>query len=186
MTALGTVALATLGVARAAIEFVGILATPQRTLFALTNTDSGKTAWIETGKEFDGFKVIRFDAAVDTLTIVGAVGQETQLRLKDDAKIKSARLDLSGTITFGIGEQLEVVRATLPFGEETVLPLKDGLVCKVTPHRLENGHLEFRAVFERVLAENKSERIAAPRVTVLPGRPFSIKIGDIGFSFSPK
>jgi hypothetical protein len=173
------------GVAHAAIEFVGLLATPQRTLFALTNTESGKTAWVELGKGFDNYTVARFDAPAETLTLTSA-GKETQLRLKDDAKIKSARLDLSGTISFGIGEQLEVVRATLPFDEETVLPLKDGMVCKVTPHRLENGHLEFRAVFERILAENKTERIAAPRVTVLPGRPFSIKIGDVGFSFSPR
>jgi hypothetical protein len=173
------------GAARAAIEFTGILATPQKSLFALADTDTGKTEWVGVGRTFSGQTVTSFDAASETLTLTqGDI--ITRIRLKNDAKIQSARLDLAGTITFGVGEKVEVVRAMLPYGVETVLPLKDGVLCKLTPQRLEDGNLRFRAVFERVLAPNKTERIAVPSVTVLPGHPFGLKVGDIEFSFTPR
>jgi hypothetical protein len=171
--------------ARADVEFVGVLITPQKSLFALSDTTSGRTDWLTVGKSFAGYEVTSFDPASDTL-VLRAAGAEKRVRLKDDAKIKSARLEIVGTVTVGMGETTDVVRATLLFDQENTFPLQEGVTCRITPHRQPDGNILYRASFDRVLSDKSTARIAMPAIIALPGHPFSIKVGDLGFAFSPR
>ena len=83
-------------------------------------------------------------------------------------------------------EKLEVTRATLIFDQENIFPLKDGVVCRITPTRRPDGNILYRASFERTGADGRTEILAAPAVVVLPASPFKIQIGDLGFGFTPK
>lgn len=171
--------------AQADIEFAGILATAQKTMFALTDTETTKTDWVGLGQAYGVYTVGDYEAAKDVLTLKKADG-ELRLRLKDDAKILSARLELAGTITFGTGEKVEVTRATLLFEQENVFPLGDGFIYRITPQRRADGTHSYRIAIERSLAANKTERISAPTVITLPGQPFAVRIGDVGFAFNPR
>ncbi len=170
--------------AQADIEFVGILATPHLVRFALTDTSDGHSAWVERGAQFGGYTIAAYEAKGDLLTLQKA-GQELRLRLKDDAKIKSAPLELTGEITFGSGEKLDVSRATLRFDQENVFPLRDGITFRITPTRREDGTLRYAIVIESRQSDNKVDRISAPSVIVAPGNKFSLRVGDLAFSFTP-
>jgi hypothetical protein len=171
--------------ARGEIEFIGILATSQSTRFALTNTVSGKTDWVQPGDLFSGYKVVSHDREKDTLLLRDSAG-ELRIRLKDDAKIKSARLELTGSITFGAQEKIEVERATLLYDQENVFPLKEGLVYRITPRRLPDGNIRYTVAMERTLSETKKESVAAPNITTRPGQPFTLRIDDLNFTFTPR
>ena len=170
---------------RAEIEFVGIMVTPQKTLFALTDTTTARNDWVAVGGIFAGHKVSEFRAQDDTLALTK--GEKTiRIRLKDDAKVQASRVELTGTISLGEGENVEVIRATMQFDQENVFPLKDGMVCRITPKRRDDGTITYTASFERTFADNKRERISVPTIVALAGQPFSMRIGDFGFSFAPR
>ena len=171
--------------ARGEIEFVGILVTAKNTVFALGDTTRGKTEWLGRGEYFSVYEIVSFEAKDDTL-LLRRDGQDLRLRLKDDAKVKSARLELTGSITFGAQEKIEISRATLQFDQENVFPLQDGVTYRITPERRADGTILYRTSIERAIAANKTERVSAPAVTTLPGQPFSMRIGDLGFSFTPR
>ena len=171
-------------VARAEIEFVGVLVTSQQSRFALRDTETDRTEWTEVGRSFAGFTVAAYEATADTL-ILRREGTEKRVQLKDDAKIKAARLELSGSITLGAGEKLEVVRATLAYDQETVFPLKDGIRWRITPTRLPDGNTLYRLAVERVDASGRAERLSAPGVVAPPGKKFEIRLGDLQFAFTP-
>lgn len=182
---LAAVVLACVSAARAEIEFVGVLVTSRQAHFALGDTTTGKTDWVARGERFAGYTVQDYSAKDDTITLTRN-GTELRVRLKDDAKVKEGRFELTGKISFGAGETVDVERATLHFDEENVFPLKDGLVYRITPTRRDDGTLRYDISIERTLAENKTERVAAPSITVLPGHPFKIQVGDLGFAFTPR
>ena len=171
--------------ARAEIEFIGVLATPKKTQFALSDTAAERTVWLSVGDTFSDYKLAAYDRATDTITLTKP-DAELRLRLKDDAKIKTARLELTGTITFGADDKVEIERATLRFNEENVFPLKDGIVYRITPTHLDDGNVQYRISIERALPGNKMERVSAPSITTIPGQPFSLQIGDAGFAFAPR
>lgn len=170
---------------RAEIEFVGILATTQSTRFALGDTTSGKTDWVEQGAVFSGHTVVSYNPKDETL-LLRYEGTDILVRLKDDAKVKAARVELTGAVSFGAAEKIEIERATLQFDQENVFPLRDGVTYRITPSRLPDGNVKYNMAVERVLAPNKSERISSPAIVTLPGQPFSIQIGDLGFAFQPR
>ncbi len=96
-------------------------------------------------------------------------------------------------MTLDAGEKLEVERATLIFDQENNFPLKNGVVAHITPKRLPNGNILFRAVYDRTTADGRIEHLAAPTVITLPDAEFSIRVSskenpgdDLGFSFKPK
>lgn len=169
--------------ARGEVEFTSILVTSQQTLFTLSEPPATKSGWLQLGQSFAGYDLTSYDAKSDTLTLTKA-GVQTRVRLKDE-KVKAARLEMGGTFTLGAGEKMSVVRATLTFGEETIFPLKDGLVFHITPQSLPDGSILYRAFFARVLADQTTEKLSAPSVIVRPGAQFSIRVGDYGFSFTP-
>ena len=172
-------------VVRAEIEFVGILATTQSKHYALGDTTTGKTEWVMPGGTFAGYTVVAYDPKLETI-VLRRDGADLRVRLKDDAKVKAARLELTGSISFGAAEKVEIERATLLFDQENVFPLQDGVTYRITPQRMPNGTIQYRAEIERVLAPNKTERISSPAVTTLPGQQFSMRIDDLGFSFKPR
>ena len=169
----------------AEIEFVGILATPQVSRFALGDTATGRTEWVGRGEAFAGFTVQSFDAAADVITLARD-GKELRLHLKEDAKVKPSRLELTGAITFGAEAKIEVARATLRLDEDNEFPLNDGATYRIRPERREDGTIRYSISVERPLAENKTERISAPAVVALPGQKFSVQIDNLSFSFTPK
>jgi hypothetical protein len=171
--------------ARADIEFVGILATSQSTQFALADTATGRTDWVQAGGKFAGYTVEKFEPKEDTV-LLRREGQELRVRLKDDAKVKSARIELTGMITFGTTEKLEIERATLQYDQENVFPLKEGVTYRITPQRLPDGTLLYHTAIERSLGPNKNERISAPGVTARPGQQFTLRIAEFAFSFQPR
>ena len=167
--------------AQAAVEFVGILVTPQQTVFTLRDDVTGRSGWRKLGETFAGYDLAAYDAKDDTITLAKD-GATTRVRLKD-AKIQSARVEIAGTFTLGHGENIEVIRATVVLGEETVFPLKDGFVFRLKPERRPDGNILFRSSFERPLPDGTTERLAAPAVIAVSGARFSVTVGDFGFSF---
>jgi hypothetical protein len=170
---------------RADIEFIGILATSQARHFALGDTATGKTDWVTLGNTFGGYTVASYEPRDDTL-LLRRDGSDLRLRLKDDAKVKAARLELTGSITFGAADRIEIERATLVFDQENIFPAQNGITYRITPTRMPDGTIRYRADIERVLAPNKVERLSSPAVVALPGQQFSIRIDDLGFSFKPR
>jgi hypothetical protein len=184
----GLVAASLLAVgARAEIEFVGIMVTTKasQSQYALGDTTTGSTAWIRPGGSFAGYTVVSYEPQAETL-LLRRDSTELRVRLKDDAKIKSARLELTGSISFGATDKIEIERATLQFDQENVFPLQDGVTYRITPTRMPDGTIQYRAAIERVLAPNKTERLSSPAVTALPGQQFSMRIDAFGFSFKPR
>ena len=172
--------------ARAEIEFTGVLSLGEKTLLALTDTTSEKTEWRAAGQTFAGHTIKHYDRAADVITLAAPDGTERRLKLKPDAKIKSAPLELAGTIALGSGEKIEVTRATLAFDCETVFPLKDGVLYRVTPRQRPDGTILFETAIERTLASNTSEKISFPRVLTLPGQEFRMTVGDYSLAFTPR
>lgn len=171
--------------ARAEIEFVGVLAMSQLTRFALSDSTKGTTEWVAQGGSFADYVVRSYDSKQDILTLVRG---ETVLRLKlkDDAKVKDSRLELTGSITFGADQKVEIERATLVFGQENVFPLKDGITYRITPTRFDDGTIRYHLEIERSTDGNTRERVSAPTITALQGQSFKVQIGDFGFAFSPR
>jgi hypothetical protein len=171
--------------ARAEIEFVGIMVTTNANHYALGDTSTGGTAWVRSGGSFAGYNVVSYDPKDETL-LLRRDHTELRVRLKEDAKIKPARLELTGSISFGATGKIEIERVTLQFDQENVFPLQDGVTYRITPTRMPDGTIQYRAEIERVLAPNKTERLSSPAVTTLPGQQFSMRIDDFGFSFKPR
>ena len=170
--------------ARAEVEFVGVLVTSERAMFALSEGPDQPIAWRRLGQDFAGYEVSAFDAKADTLVLTKA-NAPLRLHLKADAKIKDTSTEISGALTLGPAI-LEINRATLVFDRENIFPLTDGIVCHITPTRRPDGNLLYRASFERPGADGKTEIIALPSVITLPTGSFNVQVGDIGFGFTPK
>ncbi len=169
--------------ARAEIEFIGVLVMQGRTSFALCDDPTKPTTWRTLGQEFAGYTLGTFDSTSDTLTLKQG---ETTLRLQiKEGKITPGRMEIAGALTIGAKETFNVTRATLVLDQENVFPLKDGVIWRITPSVLPNGNLLYELAIDQTLPDGKVERISVPRITALPGRPFSLKVGDLEFSFKP-
>src|SRR5262249_11398020 len=81
--------------ARAEIELSGVLLTPPRSSFALTEEPGRPATWRALGEKFAGYSLESFDAKSDTLTLKKN-GESLRVRLKDDAKVKNTRVEIAG------------------------------------------------------------------------------------------
>ena len=171
--------------ARAEVEFVGVLVTSARSMFALSEDATKPATWRALGQDFAGYKLTEFDAKADTLVLMRD-GAPLRLHLKDDAKVESARIEIAGALRLGAGPKLEINRATLVFDQENVFPLTDGLVVRITPTRRPDGNILYRAAFERPGPDGRPEKLSLPSVITLPAGSFNVQVGDIGFGFTPK
>ena len=176
--------LAAAALARAEIQFIGLLVMRDTTRFALLDTSTGQTDWIDAKGRFAGYRVSAFDPKNDTLTLTRD-GTDLSLRLVDDAKVKKARFELTGTITLGAAEKLEVVRATLLYDQENIFPLRDGTIYKIKPTRRPDHTINYSIQIERAVG-NRIDRLSAPSVTTRPGQSFKLQLDDYGFEFTPR
>jgi hypothetical protein len=169
---------------RAELEFSGFFTTPQSARFALTDpatkTSSG---WLKLGQSFAGYTVDSFDAEREVL-IVKRGAESLHLKLRE-AKVQSGRATITGTVSVAADEKIEGVRATLFLGEETAFPLKDDLTLHLKAERRPDGNLLYSARFVARQPDGSEKTVAAPRLVALPGAPFSIRIGELGFAFKP-
>lgn len=170
--------------AHAEIEFAGILAMPGKTLFALNDTATARSAWVAHGGRFGDYVVADFENATDTLVLTHGT---TTLRLNlKEAKVKSARLELAGSISFGTSEMISIERATLLFDQENVFPLKDGITYRIKPTALPDGTHRYNIAIEQRDAEGRVDRLSAPAITARAAQPFSVHVGEYGFTFAPR
>lgn len=170
--------------ARAEIEFVGVLITSARASFALSDEPGQPAAWRTLGQDFAGYTLREFDAQADTLVLTKN-GAPLRVHLKGDAKIKNARLELSGTITIGASEKFEVLRATIAFDQENAFPLKDGVTWFLTPQRRPDGNIFYRLAIERPSSSGKPEKMDLSLANSSPGKPFKMGDGNFQFIFTP-
>jgi hypothetical protein len=177
--------LALAAAARAEIEFSGVLAMSGRTLFALTDTATARSDWVPLQGRFAEHVVSNYDQATETLTLTRQ-DSSLRVRLKDGAAVQPSRLELTGSISFGAGEKVEIERATLQFDQENVFPLKDGITYRITPVRRADGTLRYSISIEQRTSANRLDRLSAPSIVTLPHQSFAMRVGDFAFSFTPK
>jgi len=181
-TCLALLILSTLGL-RAEIEFSGFFITSKEALFSLTETEGHRSSgWLKVGQSFGDYGVVSFDREHEIITLRQG-GQLRQVPLRA-AKAKDGRMTIRGTLTFP-NEQVEGVRTSLFFGEETVFPLQHGVTFRIKPERLPDGNILYRSKFVGLDKDGAEQTLSSPTVIAIPGLPFGIQIGDFGFSFKP-
>jgi hypothetical protein len=176
--ALVVLTLCSVGHALAAVEFAGVLITSEKSLFRLKDDSSGVSpAWVKVGDTFAGHEILHFDAQRDTLTL-RKNGATSAVRLKDSKVRPEASIEISGVATFGGDEKMEVSRATLLMDQENSFPLKQGIVCLITPTRLTDGSIRYRLVFERPDADGDIELLSVLTLTQRAGDPLSFQFAS--------
>ena len=168
-----------------AVEFTGVLITPQQSLLCLTDTVTQKVEWHAVGELFAGYRLREFDQAHDRI-VLEKDGVVSEISLALDAAVSPARIEIAGTLQLGADEKIRIDRATLQFDVENTFPVKPDTLYRITPTRRPDGQIQYRASIERVLAGNKTELISLPAIVARPGQPFSIRAGGQGFSFTPR
>ena len=176
---------------RAEVEFNGLMALKDGTLFTLVDRTAGtRSGWISLQQEFAGYKLTAYDPKGDVLTLTRD-GAKTELRL-NVSKVQPARLELHGAVGTTAGATTEIQRATLVFDEDNSFPLKNGGVLHLTPHQRPDGTLQWQARFERPRADGSLETAGVISVITLPDQAASIRVGEsnnpadnLGFSFTP-
>ena len=162
--------------ASAAVEFAGILVTSEKTLFRLRDEAAGAAAaWVQIGQTFAGHEILHFDAQQEALTLRQA-GATSVVRLKDAKVQPDASIAIDVGVSLGGGEKPEVSRATLVFGQENSFPLREGLLCLITPTRLPDGTIRYRLAFERPDADGHPERLSALSIIQRAGDPISLQL----------
>ena len=181
-TFLAFLLLSTLGLS-AEVEFSGFFTTSKVALFSLTNTEAQRSSgWLKIGESFGGYTVISFDREHEILTLIQA---DRLLKLPLLAsKVKDGRATISGSLKF-MNEQIEGVRASLFFDEETTFPLKHGITFRIRPEKRPDGNIAYHAKFISRDKDGGEQILATPSVTAIPGSPFSIQVADFGYSFTP-
>lgn len=168
----------------AEIQFSGYFITPKSALFSLADPAvHAASGWLETGQSFEGYTIVSFDAASETLT-VNKDGHRAELHLRD-AKVKDGKFVVKGRIMIGSGEHLDEVTATLFLDQESIFPLGSGGKLHLVVHRMEDGNLFYESRFEVRDKDGVMRTIGAPSVLARPGQKFELLIGDLGFSFQP-
>jgi len=125
-------------------------------------------------------------------------GKFFRVRLKAPT-IKEALVTLEGEVTLGAGDKANIVRATLLLHQESVFPLRNDAVIRITPTRnpapavfhldpkdCPAGTLFYRVVFEKILSDGRSEVLSQPLAIAGPQQSFGVRVNDeIEFSFKP-
>ena len=168
---------------RAEIEFSGFFLTAREALFYLTETEGHRSSgWLKIGQSFDDYALVSFDPGREAITLrQGGRLREVPLRA---SKVKDRRVILTGTITLR-QEQVEGVRASLFLGEEGVFPLKDGVTLRIRSEERPDGNIVYHSRFDVKNADGLEEPMNCPSIIARPGSTFSMRMGDLGFTFKP-
>jgi hypothetical protein len=168
---------------RADLEFSGYFLTPDESLFTLSEKDGETSEWLPLGGSFHSCTIKSFDRVSEVITVDEA-GRLVQLHLRD-SKVKEGRTTITGKITLWPGPQEESFQASFYSGEEEVFPIKEGVTLHLTAKMRPDGNVLYRS---RLVTRNKDGIESSedwPFMISPPGKEFSIRVGDLGFSFKP-
>jgi hypothetical protein len=169
---------------RAELQFSGFFITANESLFTLSDKDGAEmSGWLKIGESFHSYTIKSFDREHEVITVEKG-GQTFRLGLRE-SKVKDGKMTIDGTITLWPGKREQSVHASLFLGEEEVLPLKEGVYLHLTAERLLDGNMLYHP---RIVMQDKDGRESSdswPNVVTPPGGEFSIRVGDLGFSFKP-
>jgi hypothetical protein len=169
---------------RADVQFTGYFLTANESLFSLGERDGGESSgWLPMGGSFHSYILKSFDRATEVITLEKD-GQVSQLHLRD-SKVKEGVMTIKGTITLWPGPQDQKFEASLFPGEMQVFPLKEGVTLHLTASNQPDGTVLYKSRLYTRDKEGKENFVQMPWATTLPGGEFSIRVGDIGFSFKP-
>jgi hypothetical protein len=168
----------------AEIEFSGFLTGPGLALYSLTDTADGvSSGWLRPGATFRDCTIDRFDSARGVL-VVRRAKEEVELKLRD-AKTGQGRLIVLGQVRLPSETRLDGVRATLVMDQDNVLPLREGVTLHLRPSRMADGNMMYRSHFVVRQADGSEKTVMAPAVVGRPGQPFTMNVGELGYSFTP-
>jgi hypothetical protein len=177
--------------ARAEIEFSGVLTAPDQTLFNLTDTSTTTTSgWIPLGQSFAGYALKAYDAQQDLLTLLKD-GTQIEVRL-NDSKVQAAAVKIRGELKFRFGENALNVRATLVFENDNSFPLRNG-VFHIIPRPQSDGNIQYEMFFDQRRPDGKSERFTSSGAIAGSTQGFAIRIATgkrpeeiLELSFKPR
>jgi hypothetical protein len=170
--------------AKADVQFSGYFVTPEGQLFTLSDPDRDQTSiWLKVGDSFDGFTLRAFDRSREFVT-VESNGVKRNLPLRE-AKVKSDRIAVRGTMKFGKEGPVEGVEAAFALGQEAEFAVRPGLVLRLTVKRLPDGNLRYISNYVATDAAGREHIETLPWVIAAPGTSFSLAINDLEFSFTP-
>jgi len=169
--------------ARAEIAFSGSFFTARDEFFPLTEAEGDRSSgWLKLGQTFGPDTIECFAPTCEVIPLSqGGTRHEVPLRA---SKGQDDRTILTDPITL-LQEQVEGVRAALFLGEEAVSPLREGIVLRIRSERRPDGDIFYPSGFELTSADGNVETMSYPSVIPRPGIPFSMRLGDLGYTFKP-
>jgi len=169
---------------RAELQFSGFFLTSKESLFTLSDTRTHETsAWLRIGESFHSYTITSFDRDQEVITLEKD-GAPVRLHLRE-SKVRDGKMTIDGAITFWPGQRVQSVHASLFLGEEEVFPLKEGVTLHLTAERRPDGNILYKARLVTRAEDGKESSDSWPDVLAPPGGEFSIRNGDLGFSFRP-
>jgi len=169
---------------RAELQFTGYFLTTNESLFTLSDKGSGESSgWLRVGESFHSYTIKSFDREHEVIT-VEKDGRPFRLNLRE-SKVKDGKMTIDGTITLWPGQRVQSVHASLFLGEEEVFPLKEGESLHLTAERRPDGDILYHP---RLVTQDKDGKESSdlwPDIITPQGGEFSIRVGNLGFSFKP-
>lgn len=115
-----------------------------------------------------------------------AMPGKTLFALNDTATARAAWVAHGGRFGDYVVADFENATDTLLFDQENVFPLKDGITYRINPTVLPDGTHRYNIAIEQRDAEGRVDRLSAPAITARAAQPFSIHVGEYGFTFAPR
>lgn len=109
-------------------------------------------------------------------------GRSVRLTLRE-SRVKDGRITVEGTLTLLDDKRSQGVHASFFLGEEQVFPLKPGLELHLLAERMPDGMLLYHPRFVTRTADGRVTTEAWPNMMAPAGMEFSIRNGEVGFSF---
>ena len=169
---------------RAEIQFAGYFSTASESVFTLVDKDSNESStWLKMGDSFHSYTVSGFDRESEVITLEKD-GNALHLRLRE-SKVRDGRMTVEGTMTTWPDKGIQSFHASFYLGEEQTFPLGKGRILHVTASRLADGTIRYQPSVVIRESDGKETSESWPFVVTAPGGEFSLRVGDIGFSFKP-
>jgi len=185
--------LATVSIARADIEFTGILTSDGKSTFALADTATTDTRWLTVGKSFSGWKITAYDPKTGVLTLTkDSATKSLSLKGAVIQSAKATRLSVTGDVNIKMGDSAITGAITLVDGTTNSMILPNGVIVQVTPTVQPNGYILYKASFIGSPNADGSpgQVLGQPSAMAMPSMAFNVEMdmptGVISFGFNPK
>lgn len=178
------------------IEFAGVFFLGSEGNFSLIDARSGKNSgWISIGESFGEYRLESYDRDEGILRLASS-SEELLLTLRPSS-VKAERIEIQGQLRIGAGKVLDLQDAKIVIGEEIQFPINEDISLRVKVETTEYFHENSGSVilhvysmaFEEVDESGRNHILSAPKVTVLPGKPFGIFVGqgaeEYSFTYEP-